>query len=333
MSLLSLPLLDRVPSTARFGHVLTRTDVSTLQINIGRLCNIACNHCHIESSPARTDPHDNMDESTARKVVEWALRHDTISTIDFTGGSPEMNPNYRWMVEMFAQAGRHVMTRCNPTLIEYVGPTDDEDYAWIPKFYARHAVEVIASMPCYLEKNVDRQRGRGAYQASIDGLLALNAVGYGRDARLRLNLVYNPVGPSLPPAQKSLEGDYKTELKRRFGIEFDELWTITNMPISRWRHELERDGRLEAYMEQLIDAFNVATLPGLMCRHQINVGPDGRVYDCDFNLALDLRSPGMEGSFLWETDLDNWLDRSIGTGDHCYGCTAGAGSSCGGALL
>ncbi len=333
MSLLSLPLLDRAPFAARFEHVLTHTDISTLQINIGRLCNIACNHCHIESSPARNGPQDNMDEPTARRVVEWALRHDMIRTIDFTGGSPEMNPNYRWMVEAFAAAGRHVMTRCNPTLIGHTRRGGAEEYSWVPSFYARHTLEVIASMPCYLEENVDHQRGHGAYNASIKGLLALNACGYGRKPELRLNLVYNPIGPSLPPAQDPLEAEYKRELKRRFGIEFNQLWTITNMPISRWRHELEREGRLEAYMEQLIDAFNAATLEGLMCRHQINVGPDGRVYDCDFNLALNLRSPGLERAYLWDTSLGDWLGRSIGTADHCYGCTAGAGSSCGGALV
>jgi len=333
MTPLALPIIDRPSFEARLPEALRRVSLGTLQINIGRVCNLACEHCHVESSPARTAPHENMSEETARKVVDWALAHKEIGSIDFTGGSPEMNPNYRWMVEAFVGSDRHVMTRCNPTLIEYHGWKQPEDYSWIPSFFAANRLEVIASMPCYLEQNVDEQRGRGAYQASVRGLLALNEVGYGRDPGLLLNLVYNPVGPSLPPAQEALQVDYKRELEERFGIVFNELWTLTNMPIQRWRRELERAGKLEGYMAKLIDAFNQDTLSGLMCRHLISVGPDGRVYDCDFNQALELPAPGLRDRFLWELELGDLATRDIATADHCYGCTAGSGSSCGGALV
>jgi radical SAM/Cys-rich protein len=184
-----------------------------------------------------------------------------------------------------------------------------------------------------LEENVDRQRGKGAYEGSIRGLLALNAIGYGRDPGLPLNLVYNPVGASLPPRQKDLEADYKRELESRFGVVFSQLWTMTNMPIQRWRRDLERSGQLDRYMSKLIDAFNPETVSALMCRQLINVGPDGRVYDCDFNQALELPVQGLADRFIWELELSTLVDRDIVTGDHCYGCTAGTGSSCGGALV
>jgi radical SAM/Cys-rich protein len=274
-----------------------------------------------------------MSEETARKLVAWTLGQETIGTVDFTGGSPEMNPNYRWMVSAFVAGGRHVITRCNPTIIEFRERKTREDYSWVPGFFAQHRLEVIASLPCYLEENVDRQRGKGAYEGSIRGLRALNAAGYGRDPSLPLNLVYNPVGPSLPPHQKDLEADYKRELEVRFGIVFSRLWTITNMPIQRWRRDLERSGELDRYMSKLIDAFNPETLSALMCRQLVNVGPDGRVYDCDFNQALQLPVRGLEDRFIWDLELSALVDRDIVTGDHCYGCAAGAGSSCAGTLV
>lgn len=333
MTPLALPIINRPAFEARLPGAFRRLSLSTLQINVGRVCNLACEHCHVESSPARTAPHENMSEDTAQKVVDWALAQKEIGSIDLTGGSPEMNPNYRWMVEAFVASGRHVMTRCNPTIIEHRGWKKPEDYSWIPSFYAANQLEVIASMPCYLEQNVDQQRGLGAYKASVRGLRALNEVGYGRDPNLPLNLVYNPVGPSLPPEQKSLEADYKRELAARFGIVFNELWTLTNMPIKRWRRDLERSGALEGYMNKLIDAFNAETLSGLMCRHLISIGPEGRIYDCDFNQALELPAPGLKDRFLWELEVSDLVDRQIETADHCYGCTAGAGSSCGGTLV
>jgi radical SAM/Cys-rich protein len=330
---LELPILDGAEFRARFETELRAAPViSTLQVNIGYVCNLACRHCHIESSPGRTAPEDNMDEPTARRVVDWVLAQDEIRTVDFTGGSPEMNPNFRWMVEELHAAGRALIDRCNPTIIEYVDHRTGADYAWIPEFLARHRVEVVASMPCYLEDNVEFQRGLGSYEASVEGLRRLNATGYGRDPQLRLNLVYNPNGPHLPPPQEALQGDYQRELKQRYGIVFNELWTITNMPIRRWRHELERDGRLADYMTLLINAFNPATVDGLMCRHQISIDPLGRLYDCDFNQALGLLTPGSDDRFLWDYTADELAHRVIATADHCYGCTAGAGSSCGGAL-
>ena len=197
---------------------------------------------------------------------------------------------------------------------------------------AEHRVRVVASLPCYLQENVERQRGRGAYDASVEGLRRLNAVGYGTDPTLPLMLVFNPTGPSLPPPQESLEDDYRRELKDRFDLVFTGLWTIANMPIARWRHELERDGRLGAYLDLLVGSFNPGTIDGLMCRRQVNVDPCGRIFDCDFNQAIDLGAHGLEGRFVWEFDHDDLAARTIATGDHCYGCTAGAGSSCGGAL-
>ena len=333
MSTLQLPILDGTHFKAHFEAELRAAEtIATLQINIGYVCNLACHHCHVESSPARTRPQDNMDEATAKRVIEWTLTQPSLTTVDITGGSPEMNPNFRPMVETFHAHGLHVIDRCNPTIIEYVDKKTGEEYSWVPHFLAANQVEVVASMPCYSQENVDAQRGRGAYDDSVAGLLKLNAVGYGIDPSLPLNLVYNPVGPHLPPPQDDLEGEYKRELKQRFGLVFNELWTITNMPIKRWRHQLEREGQLEPYMSLLIDNYNPDTIDGLMCRHQINIDPQGRLYDCDFNQALGMRTPGLEAAYIWEQSADDLAERVIATDDHCYGCTAGCGSSCGGAI-
>ena len=243
-----------------------------------------------------------------------------------------MNPAFRSMVETFVANGLTVLDRCNPTIIGHVDRRTGEGYGWVPEFLAAHKVQVVASMPCYLEDNVERQRGKGSYDESVAGLRRLNEVGYGRDPELRLNLVYNPNGPILPPPQASLEAEYKRELSERFGIVFNELWTITNMPIKRWRHELERNGQLPAYMSTLIAAFNPDTVEGLMCRHQISIDPQGRLYDCDFNQAIALAAPGSQGRYLWDYTAEELANRVIATDDHCYGCTAGPGSSCGGTL-
>ncbi|MCA9295425.1 MAG: arsenosugar biosynthesis radical SAM protein ArsS [Phycisphaerales bacterium] len=332
--MIALPILDRPHFERKFDAELTAADrITTLQINIGAVCNLACRHCHVESSPARTAPEDNMSEDTARRVVDWAIAEPTIDTVDITGGSPEMNPNFRWMVQELRAADLSVIDRCNPTIIEYVERKTGRSFEWIPQFLADHDVQVVASMPCYLEDNVERQRGKGAYNASVEGLRKLNAVGYGVDPNLRLNLVYNPNGASLPPPQESLHADYTRELSERFGLVFNELWTITNMPIKRWRHELERDGRLESYMTTLIDAFNPTTVEGLMCRHQVNIDPQGRIYDCDFNQALAMPNEAFGGRRVWETTAEELAGRCIATADHCYGCTAGTGSSCGGSLM
>ncbi|MHC5002736.1 MAG: arsenosugar biosynthesis radical SAM (seleno)protein ArsS [Planctomycetota bacterium] len=332
MASLALPIVEGPRFKGRFhAELRAAPTITTLQINIGYVCNLACRHCHVESSPARTAAHENMDEATARRVADWALAQPSIRSVDFTGGSPEMNPNFRWMVESFRAADLAVIDRCNPTIITWRAPSG-ASFEWIPEFLARHEVQVVASLPCYLEANVDRQRGRGSYDSSVEGLRRLNEVGYGTDPRLRLNLVYNPDGPHLPPPQASLEADYRRELRERFGLEFNELWTITNMPINRWRHELERDGRLESYMGTLVEAFNPDTIDGLMCRTQVSVDPQGRMYDCDFNQALGLPVPEHEGSYLWDTSAVELAGRMIATDDHCYGCTAGCGSSCGGAI-
>ena len=333
MSTLALPILNGEHFETHFETPLhAAPKIRTLQINIGYLCNLACKHCHVESSPARTKPGENMDQATARRVVDWALRESDIEVVDFTGGSPEMNPNFPWMVRELRSAGMHIMDRCNPTIIEHVDRNAGEDFAWVPQFLADHQVEIVASLPCYLQDNVDWQRGRGSYDKSIEGLLKLNEVGYGHDPNLPLNLVYNPNGPSLPPPQEALADDYHRELHERFGLVFNELWTITNMPIKRWRHQLERDGRLEEYMNRLIEAYNPATIDGLMCRHQISIDPQARLYDCDFNQALNMPTPGSQRRFLWDYTAAQLAERAIATADHCYGCTAGAGSSCTGAL-
>jgi len=331
--MIALPILDRPHFHAKFEADLTAADmITTLQVNIGYVCNLACRHCHVESSPARTAPEENMSEATARKVVDWVRASPSIHTVDFTGGSPEMNPNFRWMVEALRDADVAVMDRCNPTIITHKERGTGRTFDWIPAFLAEHGVTVVASMPCYLEDNVERQRGRGAYNASVEGLRRLNDVGYGSNPNLQLNLVFNPNGAALPPPQESLEDDYRRELANRFDLVFNELWTLTNMPIKRWRHELERDGALESYMQLLIDSFNPSTIDGLMCRHQISIDPQGRMYDCDFNQALSMPNEGLVDRFLWQTSIEELTQRRIATADHCYGCTAGAGSSCGGSL-
>lgn len=305
--------------------------INKLQINLGLVCNLACRHCHVESSPRRTTARENMDQQTAERILNWIERYPQITTIDLTGGSPEMNPNFRRIVLRCVELGRHVMNRCNPTILTYVDKQSGESYDWAPRFLADHRVEVVASLPCYLEDNVRYQRGRGAYDASIDGLRMFNAVGYGTNPYLPLHLVYNPNGPHLPPPQEELAADYRRELNQRFDITFNELWTIANMPIKRWRADLERKGQLAEYMSLLAGAFNPGTLDNLMCRSQIHIDSQGRMFDCDFNYALDLPAAGVE-CFLWQVDIERLERRPIATGDHCFGCTAGAGSSCGGQL-
>lgn len=314
------------------GPLRAAASITTLQINVGLACNLACRHCHVESSPKRTGSHENVSPETAERLIEWLAAAPSIDTVDLTGGSPEMNPSFRRLVEESRRLGKRVMDRCNPTILVHRDADGVEPYAWAPAFLAEHEVHVVASLPCYLEENVRKQRGVHAYDASIEGLKRLNAVGYGVDPKLRLTLVYNPTGPSLPPPQESLEADYRRELRERFDLEFSELWTITNMPIARWRDDLDRQGKLAEYEQLLRDAYNPETVDGLMCRGQIHVDSQGRVHDCDFNYALGLRTPGFEQSYLWEIDPAELSDREIRTGGHCFGCTAGLGSSCKGTL-
>ena len=303
---------------------LLRGQVHTLQVNVGKLCNMACHHCHVEAGPKR---REIMRLDVARRVIELLASNPAIETVDFTGGAPELNPHFRWLVAEARRLGRRVIDRCNLSVFFEPGLAD------MPAFLAAHEVEVVASMPCYGAANVEKQRGKGAFDKSIQSLLLLNQLGYGRPgSRLRLNLVYNPVGPSLPPAQHALEATYKAELAQRFGIEFHDLLTITNLPIKRFADALQRAGALEAYMSLLVNHFNPATVPGLMCRSLVSVGWDGQLYDCDFNQMLELPL-GAGARTVWNIESFAELEGArITTARHCFGCTAGAGSSCAGAL-
>jgi len=296
--------------------------ISTMQVNVGLVCNQACSHCHMQSSPDRTEvmPWDVMrDVLLAADVVRPEL-------VDITGGAPELNPHIRELIEGLTGAGHAVQIRTNLTSMTVPGLED------MPDFLAEHGVAVTASMPCYLAENVNAQRGTGAYSKSVVILRILNKLGYGTTDRLRLDLVYNPMGAFLPPEQSKLEEDYRRELRGRFGIEFTSLLTITNMPLGRFWSHMRKEKKDDEYMRLLIDSFNPATLDGLMCRHQISVGWDGRLYDCDFNLALGLPAETGGPSTIAGADPAALADRDIVTGLHCFGCTAGCGSSCKGAL-
>lgn len=306
------------------GLSLRRGCLRVLQVNVGRRCNQACTHCHVDAAPWRTEM---MSEPVARRVGEWILEHRP-AVVDITGGAPELSPHFRYLVETARAGGCHVIDRNNLTIIE--APS----FGWLPDYLAAHAVEVVASLPCYSAENVDAQRGDGVFARSLSALRKLNAVGYG--TRLPLNLVYNPLGDRLPGPQAELEADYRVELRQRFGIEFTRLFTITNQPIARFAEDLRRQGRLDAYLQRLADAFNPDTVEGLMCRDTLSVGWQGDVFDCDFNQMLDLQLPSTEGGgrrHLWEV-TPAWLaGRGIRTGPHCLACTAGCGSSCSGAVL
>ncbi len=296
---------------------------AVLQINVGKRCNQACRHCHVDAGPDRT-------EVMPPAVVEACLallEQSDIPTLDITGGAPELHPAFREIVRRARAAGRHVIDRCNLTI------TRLPNYADLPEFLAEHRVEVVASLPSFAARQTDAQRGAGVFEDSIAALCRFNALGYGHEhAGLVLNLVTNPVGAFLPPNQRSLEDDWKHELHRRHGIVFNRLFTITNMPISRFLEFLIDSGNLEAYMARLAQAFNPAAVDGLMCRYTLSVGWDGRLFDCDFNQMIDLGlADGSPRTIFDLTSLDRLADRAVALGPHCFGCTAGAGSSCGGA--
>ena len=298
--------------------------VETLQVNVGKLCNQACKHCHVDASPARTEI---MTREVAEEVIV-AVRRFSIPTLDITGGAPELNPSFRSLVREARAAGTHVMVRHNLTVMFEAGQED------LPEFLREHEVEVISSLPYFLERETDAQRGRGVFEKSIEALRRLNAVGYGmKESGLVLNLVYNPVGAFLPPAQDSIEKDFKRELWNRYGISFNHLYTITNMPIKRFLDYLRRSGNEEKYMRKLVEAFNPATVEGLMCRSLVSVDWTGRLFDCDFNQMLDLAVAPELPQTIANFDPEKFARRPIMTGAHCFGCTAGAGSSCGGATV
>ena len=301
---------------------LRRNRLRELQVNLGRLCNQACNHCHVDAGPKRTEI---MTWETMENILAWAETAG-ITAVDITGGAPEINPRFRRFVESLQALGAQVTSRCNLTVLLESGQED------LAKWYAERKIRLVCSLPCYTKKNVDAQRGDGVFEKSIEALKRLNAVGYGHDDALVLDLIYNPGGASLPGAQGKLETDYKIRLREDFGIEFTRLMTITNLPINRFAHFLERTGQHDKYMQLLEESFNPATVPGLMCRHLMSVDWLGRVYDCDFNQMLDLPLGNGPHRHLWEIDVQDMENAPIAVDSHCFGCTAGDGSSCGGAL-
>ncbi len=306
--------------------MLKRSELKVLQVNLGKVCNQTCAHCHVDAGPRRTE---SMEQNIADACIRFLTECPQIGTLDITGGAPELNPHFRLLVREGRALGRNVISRCNLTILFEAGHED------LAEFYANNQVEITASLPCYLEENVDKQRGRGVFDKSIDALRLLNSFGYGTgNPCLPLNLVYNPVGSSLPPPQEQLEAEYKRELQARYGITFDQLYTITNMPIARFERFLRVTGKYESYMEKLVEAFNPAAAEAVMCKTLLSVSWDGRLYDCDFNQMLDLalRDPAGELLDIQTVQPDEVMEAMIITGSHCYGCTAGAGSSCSGAL-
>src|SRR5947207_15078226 len=313
---------------AEHSIALRRGRPEILQVNVGKLCNLICVHCHVNAGPKRKEI---MTRETINRIIDWLARTD-IPIVDLTGGAPEMIADFRYFIERVKerQPTRHVIDRCNLTILVEPGYED------LGEFLATNKVEIIASMPCYSAENVNAQRGEGVFEGSITALQLLNSSGYGIDPDLLLHLIYNPVGPFLPALQAELEADYKRELKKHFGIVFNKLYTLTNLPIGRFGSYLRHNNKLDEYMELLIQAFNPATLDGLMCRNTISVGWRGEVYDCDFNQQLGMQwsdNGGNKLMFVWEIDARSLEGREIMTGNHCFGCTAGAGSSCGGAIV
>lgn len=319
-----MPIPSFAKVIAKQNLDLNRRTTGILQVNIGKRCNQACHHCHVESSPKRTE---NMEAATVSRLLDLLRQSESIHTVDITGGAPELNPHFRDFVKGVRSLGKKVMDRCNLTILFEKGQSDTA------QFLADHSVHIVASLPCYSKDNVEKQRGRGVFSKSIEGLKLLNSLGYGHtDTGLRLDLVYNPGGPSLPPDQAKLEIDYKRELKELFGIEFNQLFTITNMPIKRFLHELERTGKLESYMELLANSFNPHAAESVMCRDLVSISWDGGLFDCDFNQMLELPL-GAPYKTIWDLESLSALNgQSISFANHCFGCTAGAGSSCGGSL-
>ena len=305
------------------GLAANRVDI--LQVNLGKLCNMTCSHCHVDAGP---DRREIMQRPEIDACIDVLARNPQINTLDLTGGAPEMNPDFRRMVVAARKLDRHVIDRCNLTILLAKG------FEYLGDFLAENKVEIVASLPCYLEENTDAQRGDGAYGKSIEALRRLNNLGYGKpETGLTLTLVFNPVGPSLPPDQIKIEADYRRELDSRFGIVFDRLFTITNMPVSRYLEHLLRTGDYEPYMKKLIDAFNPGAIDGLMCRNTLSVGWDGQLYDCDFNQMLELNLNSQYPSSIHDFQYEKLANREIVLGQHCFGCTAGCGSGCQGSIV
>ncbi len=306
------------------GLALRAGAVETLQVNVGKLCNQACRHCHVDASPKRTEI---MSAEIAGQIIEAVGRH-RFKVVDITGGAPELNPSFRRLVAASRAAGAHVIVRHNLTVMFEPGQAD------LPEFFRAHGVEVVSSLPYFLEQQTDAQRGQGVFARSLEALRRLNDAGYGIEGSgLALNLVYNPVGAFLPPAQSSIEADFKRELRARYDISFNNLYTITNMPIRRFLDYLRRTGNEERYMRKLVEAFNPQAVAGLMCRTLVSVDWTGRLYDCDFNQMLDLGVAPHLPRTIAEFDPQKFAEREIVTAAHCFGCTAGAGSSCGGSVV
>jgi radical SAM/Cys-rich protein len=307
---------------------LKRVHVKTVQLNVGKLCNQACHHCHIDAGPKRTEM---MPRDVAERVIELLSNSPRVETVDITGGAPELNPYFRFLVTQSRRLGKHIIDRCNLTVLF---EPDMED---LSEFLAVNEVEIIASLPCYTAANVDGQRGRGVFDKSVRALQLLNRRGYGMPGSpLQLNLVYNPLGASLPPSQDKLEADFRKQLREHFNIEFHRLFTMTNVPVKRFSEQLARAGQYESYMDLLANHFNRSTVDSLMCRSLASVGWHGGLYDCDFNQVLEIGATRLGGkayNTIWDirsySDLDGW---PVATGSHCFGCTAGCGSSCGGSL-
>ena len=310
----------------RERYALRKSKIDVIQVNVGKLCNQTCVHCHVDAGPSR---QEIMSRETAEAVL-GLIRKSGAGTVDITGGAPELNPHFDYLVEQSRLLGCRVIDRCNLTVFF------EPDKEYLPEFLARHRVEVMASLPCYSRENVDKQRGKGVFDKSVEALLWLNRLGYGKTGTdLFLNLVYNPVGPYLPPDQSGLEADYKESLYKDFGIVFNRLFTITNMPISRFASYLIATKQYQEYMELLVSSFNPSTLDGLMCRNMLSISWDGRFFDCDFNQMLDMAIPGPGAGPLTVHDFDDAAitERPVDTGSHCFGCTAGTGSSCGGSVI
>jgi radical SAM/Cys-rich protein len=316
-----IPFEEKLRASNLFPLKPTQTEI--FQINIGKMCNQTCKHCHVDAGP---DRKEIMTKETMQQCLQVLKNNRQLKMVDLTGGAPEMNPDFRWFVEEIKKLNRHVIVRCNLTII-----LANKKYYDLPDFYKQHQVEITSSLPFYRKDRTDSQRGNGVFENSIKALKLLNEVGYGKEeAGLILNLVYNAAGAFLPPSQSSLEKEYKQELRKQFGIEFNNLFTITNMPISRYLDYLLMSGNYESYMEKLVSSYNPSAASNVMCRNTISVGWDGFLYDCDFNQMLELKV-NSKATNIRDFNFDDLNNRTIRTGQHCYGCTAGAGSGCGGA--